>query len=71
MMRQEIVARRHFDDTHARLKAFSDDPCLDLIRPSPFAPPPRLDNLAPAHKAIATLCHAQPPSAHTDLLAGA
>lgn len=46
MMRQDVISRRHIDDAGARLKAFSDDPRLDLIRPPPFATLTRLDNLA-------------------------
>jgi hypothetical protein len=71
MMGQNVIPRRHIDDPHARLKAFGDDPRLDLSWPSPLAPPPQLDNLAPPHKSVATIRHAQPPSAQADILAGA
>lgn len=44
----------HINDTDAQLKAFGDDPRLDLIRPTPFASSQRLNNLAKPHKSIAT-----------------
>jgi hypothetical protein len=60
-MRQDVMARRHIDDPDARLKAFSDDPRLNLIRPTSLAPPQRLNNLATPHKPIATIRHPKPP----------
>jgi hypothetical protein len=38
MMGQNVIARRHIADPGARLKAFGDDPRLDLIRPTPLPP---------------------------------
>jgi hypothetical protein len=70
-MGQDVMARRHIDDPDARLKAFGDNPRLHLNRPAPLASPPRLNDFAPTNKSIATIRHAQPPSAHADLLAGA
>jgi hypothetical protein len=58
-------------NTHAWLKALGDNPRLHLSRPAPLASPPRLNDLAPTNKSIATICHAKPPSANADLLAGA
>jgi len=55
MIGQNVIARRHIADPRARLKAFGQNPRLDLIRPTPLAPPSRLDNLAPPHKSIATV----------------
>jgi hypothetical protein len=71
MMGQDVIARRHIDDPGAWLKAFGDNPRLHLSRPAPLASPPRLNDLAPTNKSIATICHAKPPSANADLLAGA
>jgi hypothetical protein len=70
MMGQNVMARRHIDDPGAWLKAFGNNPRLDLIRPASLAAPPRLNDLAPTNKSIATIRHAKPPSAHADLLAG-
>jgi hypothetical protein len=68
---EEVMARRHIDDPGAWLKAFGDNPRLHLSRPAPLASPPRLDDLAPTNKSIPTICHAKPPAANADLLAGA
>jgi hypothetical protein len=70
-MWQDVIARRHIADPGTRLKAFGDNPRLHLIRPAPLAPPPRLNDLAPTNKSIATIRHAKPPSAPADLLADA
>jgi len=70
MMGQDVIARRHIDDTGAWLKAFGDDPRPNLIRPAPLAPLPRLNELAPTNKSIATIGHAKRPSANADLIAG-
>jgi hypothetical protein len=70
-MGQDVIARRHIDDPHTRLKAFSNNPCLHLSWPPPIASPPRFDNFAPAHEPVTTIRHAQSPSAQADLLAGA
>ena len=43
-----------------QMQAFGDDPRLDIIRPTPLASPPGLDNLASAHKTIATIHHTIP-----------
>jgi hypothetical protein len=71
MTGQNVIARGHIDDPGTRLKAFGDDPRLDLFRPQPLPPSPRLDNLAPAHKCIATSRHAIPPPVLAGLLGGA
>ena len=71
MMGQNVIARGNIDNPNTRLKAFGDDPRLDIIRPTPLAPPPRLDNLASAHKPIATIRHPKPPPDLGRLLAGA
>jgi hypothetical protein len=70
-MGQDVIACCHIADPHTRLKAFGNDPSLELSRPPPLASPPRFDNLTPPHKTTATVRHAQPPSAQADLLAGA
>jgi len=70
-MGQDVIARCHIADPHTRLKAFGNDTSLELRRPPPLAAPPGFDNLTPPHETIATVRHAQPPSAQADLLAGA
>jgi hypothetical protein len=70
-MGQEVIARSHIADPHTRPKTFGNDPSLELSRPPPLAAPPRFDNLTPPHETIATVRHAQPPSAQADILAGA
>ena len=59
-MSQNVIARGNIRDPDARLQAFGDDPRLDIIRPTPLASPPGLDNLASAHKTIATIHHTIP-----------
>ena len=70
-MGQDVIARCHIADPYTRLKTFDNDPSLELSRPPPLAAPPRFDNLTPPHETIATVRHAQPPSAQADLLADA
>jgi hypothetical protein len=70
-MRQDVMARCQIDDSDARLKAFGDNSRRHLGPPAPLASPPRLNDFAPTNKSIATIRHAQPPSVHADLLAGA
>jgi hypothetical protein len=60
MMREDVMARGYIDNPDTEPQAFGDDPRLYLIRPTTLAPSPRLDNLAPAHKPIATIRHAIP-----------
>jgi hypothetical protein len=54
------MARRHIDDPGAWLKAFGDNPRLHLSRPAPLASPPRLNELAPSNKSIATIRSCRP-----------
>lgn len=67
----DVIARCHIGNPDTRVKAFGNDPCLDFIGPPPLSPPPRFDNLAPAHEPITTIRHASTPSAHAGLLPAA
>jgi hypothetical protein len=71
MMGKDVIARGDIDNPDTGPQAFGDNPRLDLIRPTPFAPPSGLHNLTPTHKPIATIRHAIPPPDLGRLLAGA
>jgi hypothetical protein len=57
MMGQEIIPPGHIRNPHPRLQALGHNPRFHLIRPMPFATPPRLHNLAPADKPIPAIRH--------------
>ena len=61
-MGKNVIARGYIGNPDTGPQAFGDDPPFYLIRPTSLAPPPRLNNLASAHKPIATIRHANTSS---------
>jgi hypothetical protein len=59
-MRNNSVSPRDINNPHAGLKAFRHNPRLHIQRP-PSVATPRLNHLAPTHKTIPTIRHANLP----------